>query len=93
MDEDGEDEDGGDAIRATLEAICASEADGAELAKMLQSLNALAATALRSGASQANHAWARALTEGFLAESHGNAVTARWLLPANLLEEWSGADH
>jgi hypothetical protein len=76
------------AVEARLEAVCGSEADAAELAKVLESLNELAATALRSGSAKENQDWARALNEGFLAESRGRAVTARWLLPEDLLTEW-----
>ena len=80
------DGDGG-AIEATLQARCASAADATELEKMLESLNKLAAAALRTGQSERNHEWARTLEEGFSSRSEAEAVTARWLLPEQILEE------
>jgi hypothetical protein len=79
-------------IDAKLEAVCGSAADATELAKVLESLNKLAATALRSGSSEESHAWARALDEGFSSEGHAQAVTARWRLPEALVAKWLDAE-
>ncbi len=82
-----EDAPEGGAVTATLRAECASEADAAELARMLESLSALAAHALRRSASERSRAWANALAEGFHAEPQQTRTAASWQLPAALLEE------
>jgi hypothetical protein len=84
---DLEDEPDGTAVRATLRAACPAQADAVELAKMLESLNGLLAAALGMGGSQRSQAWARALDEGFLAETHDKTAAASWSLPGDLLRE------
>ena len=74
-------------VEATLEAECSSDADADELAKMLESLNGLGRTALRSSRSESSQAWAHALETGFSVHSDGEKTIARWQLPEALLEK------
>lgn len=74
-------------VDATLEAECSSDADADELAKMLESLNGLGRTALRSSRSESSQAWAQALETGFSVRSDGEKAIARWQLPEALLEK------
>jgi hypothetical protein len=81
-----------EAVRATLTATCGSASDAAELSKLLESLNKLAVTALRSGGAEEDHAWADALWEGFSSRSRDREMTAEWSLPAAPAEKWLQRD-
>jgi hypothetical protein len=74
------------AVEATLRARCGSATDAEELAKMLESLNKLAAKALSASSDQRSQEWAGVLEDGFRSEASANDVTVRWRLPAEVLE-------